>query len=203
MYVVFLCGGIASGKSTVGRALAARGARVIDLDALSREVTQPGEPVLELLRQEFGADVVDASGALVRPLLAERAFASDEATKRLEVIMHPAIRERLVARLRHMRDAGFEGLCVVEVPLLDRVVDLTSEANEVLCVACPLDLRRERAIARGMRAQDFDARVAQQPGDDYLVAHASHVLVNDGDEAALLRALDIWLKDLRSRGDFV
>jgi len=200
VYVVFLCGGIASGKSTVGRALAARGVRVLDLDAISREVTQDGDPTLKLIANEFGADVLDSNGELVRPLLAQRAFANEEMVQRLEAIMHPAIRARLAEHLRSCEDGE---VCVVEVPLLDRVEDLARQADEVLCVVCPLELRRTRAIGRGMNPEDFDARVAQQPSDEYLIAHADHVIVNDSNRDALLQKLDAWWNSLPSRRDSV
>lgn len=193
-HTTFLAGGIASGKSTVARLLHDRGAWLCDLDQVSREVLEAGSPVLESIASEFGDDLVDRdTGELNRGELAARAFATPEDTARLEAIEMPAIRERLAAILTSSSCYGAEPkLTIVEVPLLDRVEDLLPLADDVLVVTAPLALRRKRAIGRGMTGEDFDARAARQPSDEYLRAHATHVIENDGDAAALEAAVGTW-----------
>lgn len=161
----------------------------MDLDALSREVTQAGSPTNKRLAQAFGADVLNDDGALRRDVLAQRAFSSQENTRLLEGIMHPAIRERMKQWLTRQDDSS---LCIVEIPLLDRVEDLIPMADEVLCVVSSLQTRRARAIGRGMTGDDFDARVAQQTSDDYLVRHATTVFNNDGSIQDLIACIDKW-----------
>lgn len=202
MHTTFLAGGIASGKSTVARMLHERGAWLCDLDQVSREVLESGSPVLAQVAAEFGDDLIDPeSGELDRLGLAVRAFASAEATERLEAIEMPAIRERLAQILTNSCCAATEpALAVVEVPLLDRVEDLLPLADDVLVVCAPLALRRERACGRGMDVEDFEARVARQATDDYLRAHATHVIENDGDEEALARAVDAWWQTVMGSG---
>ena len=194
VHTTFLAGGIASGKSTVARLLHDRGAWLCDLDQVSREVLEAGSPVLESIATEFGDDLVDRdTGELNRSELAARAFATSEDTARLEAIEMPAIRERLAAILTSSSCSGAEPkLTIVEVPLLDRVEDLLPLADDVLVVTASLALRRERAIGRGMTGEDFDARAARQPSDEYLRAHATHVIENDGNPATLEAAVDAW-----------
>lgn len=210
MHTTFLAGGIASGKSTVARLLHERGAWLCDLDQVSREVLEANSPwyegpnpVLEQIADEFGRDLLDPeSGELDRLSLAMRAFASPEVTERLEAIEMPAIKERLAAILTNSCCAATEpALTVVEVPLLDRIEDLLPLADDVLVVTAPLALRRERAQGRGMDAADFDRRVLHQPSDDYLRAHATHVIDNTGDEAALARAVDEWWHEVMGGSD--
>ena len=191
MHVVFLAGGTGSGKSTVARELERMGAWRIDLDEVSRAVLAPGEPCLGEVAAAFGEDLVDpATGELDRALLARRAFADEASAARLEAIELPHIRERLVRALTSDRcGERAPGLCVVEVPLLDRMEGMLDLADEVVVVTCPLGVRRERAVARGMAPDDFDRRVARQPSDAYLRAHADAELPNAGDEAALVRAV--------------
>lgn len=200
MYTVFLAGGIASGKSTVAAELSRLGAVRIDLDALSRTVLAPGQPCLRDVCEVFGGDLVSPqTGELDRHLLAKRAFSSAEQTARLEAIEHPYITTELRRLLAQAADAGAV-VCVVEVQLLDRVEALVPLADEVLVVDSPRELRRERAVARGMEAADFDARTALQPSDAYLRSHSDTLIPNRGDEQELLATVDAWWSRRASSG---
>jgi dephospho-CoA kinase len=69
--MIGLTGGIGSGKSTVAAMLAARGAVIVDADAIAREVVEPGMPALAALVERFGGDILQADGSLDRPALAK------------------------------------------------------------------------------------------------------------------------------------
>ena len=99
MILVGLTGGIGSGKSTASKMFAARGAVIIDADAITHEVQRPGMPVLTELADAFGADIIDADGALIRPLVAQRAFADAESLQKLNQIVHPAVQKEMLARM--------------------------------------------------------------------------------------------------------
>lgn len=194
LYTVFLAGGIASGKSSVARELERRGAWRIDLDQVSRAVLEPGSDCLPEIADAFGDDLLDPqTGELDRGLLAGRAFADPASCTLLEKIEMPHIKRMLVRMLEG------EGccltapvICVVEVPLLDRVEDMLDLADEVVCVTCPVEVRRVRAIGRGMDGADFDRRAANQPSEGYLRAHADTVIDNAGGPSTLMDAVDAW-----------
>jgi dephospho-CoA kinase len=196
MYLVLVCGGIASGKSSVARHLEALGATRLDLDEITHEIYEVGSPVLGEVARTFGADVLDEDGALRRGVLAARAFATPADARRLEAIVHPEVTRRLMKRLGQ---GPADGVAVVEVPLLDRVEALAEAADEVLVVACPQDLRRVRAIGRGMRGEDFDARARLQPTDDWLCAHATTTVDNTGTVNECLEQVDAWWAGLDAR----
>lgn len=205
MYVVYLAGGIASGKSTAAGLFEGHGAARIDLDVFSREVLRPGAPVLAEIARAFGADLVDPrTGELDRGLLARRAFATSEDTMRLESLELPAIGELLERHLADLADApDAPRACIVEVPLLDRVLktpSLAALADEVVAVTCPLAERRVRAIGRGMDAADFDRRVAQQPSEDYLRMHADVVFDNADGAEPLASQVDAWWRGHEAAG---
>ena len=127
MYKVFLAGGIASGKSTVARILEGLGASRIDLDQVSRSVLSPRSACSAAVAKAFGEDLVDpATGEINRPLLAKRAFATPEGGARLEAIELPFISEALAHALDEEERSGAASVCVVEVPLLDRVEAMLS-----------------------------------------------------------------------------
>ena len=89
--VIGLTGGIASGKSTVARALRARGAAVVDADELARRVVEPGQPALAELTTYFGTSILTDDGRLDRKALGARVFADPVARARLGQITHPRI----------------------------------------------------------------------------------------------------------------
>lgn len=193
MFLLVVAGGIASGKSTVAKRFEQLGAARIDLDALSREALLPGSPVLPAIAREFGSDLLDADGVLNRTRLAELVFSDDAALARLEAIEHPAIRALLAEKVARLEAYAYPpAVCVVEIPLLDSALDIAEEADEVLCVICPMDIRRERAILRGMTAEDFEARVAKQPTDAFLMEHSHRVFDNSGTREELIGKADWW-----------
>ena len=140
MYKVFLAGGIASGKSTVARILEELGASRIDLDQVSRSVLSPRSACSAAVAKAFGEDLVNpATGEIDRTLLARRAFATPESGAHLESIELPFISDELACTLAREESSGDAPVCVVEVPLLDRVESMLSQVDEVrrlACVAC-------------------------------------------------------------------
>jgi dephospho-CoA kinase len=121
--ILGLTGGIASGKSTVGRMFGALGAEVVDADLLAREAVAPGQPAWEEVRRAFGPHALRPDGTIDRAWLAEQVFASEDARRRLNAIVHPAVVRELQARIMaargRVRGVGeAPDLLVAEVPLL-------------------------------------------------------------------------------------
>jgi len=104
--LVGLTGGIATGKSTVTAMLANPSVRVVDADALAREVVEPGTSAHALIVAEFGRDVLQPDGRLDRARLGEIVFADPAKRKRLEGITHPAIRARFERYLAELERQG-------------------------------------------------------------------------------------------------
>lgn len=119
MLIVGLTGGIASGKSSVSNLLRSPQYRLplIDLDILAREVVEPGTSTLNKIRSTFGDEVITAEGALDRPALGKIIFNDQDQRKKLNAIIHPAIRKRL-AWLLFLYWIRGEKLVVVDAPLL-------------------------------------------------------------------------------------
>ncbi|MCA1843527.1 MAG: dephospho-CoA kinase, partial [Actinobacteria bacterium] len=115
MLRVGLSGGIGSGKSTVARALARKGAVVIDADAIAREVVEPGQPGLARVVERFGSDVLDSDGRLDRPKLAALVFEDGAARADLNKIVHPLVAAETV---RRTAAAPPDSVVVMDVPLL-------------------------------------------------------------------------------------
>ena len=190
--MVGLCGGIGAGKSTVADLLAGHGARVIDVDALGREVLTHDD-VRAQVAAAFGDGVLAANGSVDRAALAAVVFAGgpdDTRLAELEAISHPAMNRELGRSL--------DALAADPPPLvvLDMAVLVESELgrlsdgrgySQVVVVEADPEVRLGRAVARGMDADDVRARMAAQATDAERRAVADHVLTNDGDEESLAR----------------
>lgn len=191
--LIALTGGIASGKSTIARRLAEHGAVIVDADAIVREVQQPGSPVLAEIAAAFGDDVLTGTGELDRPRLASRVFGDEDAVRRLNAIVHPAVRVESAARFAAALAADPDAVVVYDVPLL--LEARAEDPWELVVVAhAPVELRRERLVSlRGMSPADADARIASQVDDERRLAIADVVIDTSGSMAQTLSQVDaLW-----------
>ena len=178
MILVGLTGGIGSGKTTVGRLLAERGAVIVDADQIVRDVQQPGSPVLAQLAERFGPDVIDADGSLDRAALAAVAFADKDALAALNAIVHPAvgaeINRRVLAR-RHTTD-----VVVMDIPLLTE--NPRTGLQAIIVVDVPTETQVRRLVeGRGFAEDDARARIGRQATREQRLATATHIIDNSGD----------------------
>ncbi len=181
MLIVGLTGGIGSGKSTVADLFAARGVPCIDADLLTRELVEPGTPLLAAITESFGAGMLDASGHLDRRRMRDRVFADPSARKRLEGLLHPAVYAAMRDRVAAL-DAPY---CLLVIPLLTET-DGARRVHRVLVVDVDESAQRTRTAARdGMSPSQVDAILATQATRAERLAIADDVVDNRGDRAAL------------------
>ena len=204
---VGLTGGIASGKSTVARHFAALGAPIIDADRVYRELTAPGEPLLQRLlerfgppvRQRLGGELRRQDGSLERALLRRLVFEDSAERRALEELTHPAIRARMQA-LAEQAGGPYQ---IHVVPLL---VENHAESRygRVLVVDCPETLQLERLAARdGTTPGEARSLLAAQASRAARLAVADDVIENDAAPEALaaqVAALHAKYLDLAARG---
>jgi dephospho-CoA kinase len=181
-----LTGGIGSGKSTVSRLLAERGAVIVDADAIAREVVEPGTPGLAAVVEAFGAGVLAADGSLNRPGLAAVVFADPEARRTLDAIVHPLVRARAI---EIAAAAPPDAVVVNDVPLLAETGQASSY-DVVLVVETDPGTRIARLVQRGLTAEDARARIAVQATDEQRRAIADVVLDNSGTPEQLAAQVD-------------
>lgn len=189
MHVIGLTGGIASGKSTVARMLAAKGAAIVDADLLARQVVEPGQPALAELVARFGPSILRPEGTLDRKRLGAIAFSDPAARADLGRITHPRIAAASAAAIATWADAG-AAVVFYEAALLVENRTHLGLAGLVVVSASP-EVQHARLVGRdGLSAEEATARiVAQVPLADKLAA-ATWVIQNDGDEAALAAEVD-------------
>lgn len=197
-YTVFVIGNIASGKSTACRYLASRGARHIDLDQLAKSLYVPDSALVQAIADEFGWDVLDASGGIRTSVLAERAFTTPESIEALNSLVHPALLDLLSNLLLPIQCCTTVvpeyPLTIVEVSAPASFSEAFGLADEALAITAPFEVRRARAVARGMSASDFESRASIQPSEESLVEMAGHVIDNSVADDSLFDHLDRWIE---------
>jgi dephospho-CoA kinase len=180
---IALTGGIASGKSLVADSFAALGVPVIDTDVIARQVVEPGEPALAEVVTAFGPGVLGADGRLDRRRLRELIFADATARRRLEAILHPAIRIEM-ERQSLAADGPYQ---VLVIPLLTEG-GRRDHVDRVLVVDVPESLQVERLITRdSVSREQALASLGAQATRAARLAFADDVIDNTG-SAGDLRA---------------
>jgi dephospho-CoA kinase len=204
MLRVGLTGGLGSGKSTVARLFAKRGAHILEADAIGREMMQPGQPVYDAVVQRFGSAVLLPDGQLDRPALARIVFEQGR-FEELNAIVHPPVIARQAELAENIFNKDRDAVVMVESALIfetkyseARHTDPTSTAaipwkarfDCILLVTAPEEVKIERYLQRisgGMplsperRAQlsaDARSRLAQQIPDEQKIPLCDFVLHN-------------------------
>ena len=179
---VGLTGGIGSGKSAVADRLAARGAVVIDTDAISRELTAPGGAAIAPIAREFGPAAIAKDGGLDRAGMRRRVFGDAGERGRLEAILHPLIREECARRLEAARGP----YAVLVVPLFFESGAWSGRVGRVVVVDCPESLQVARTAARsGLTEAEVRAIMAAQWPRWRRLQAADDVVWNGGSLEAL------------------
>tara|TARA_R110002096_G_scaffold350395_2_gene543474 strand:+ start:45998 stop:46636 length:639 start_codon:yes stop_codon:yes gene_type:complete len=177
-----LTGGIASGKSTVGKLLRELGAPVVDADLLARDVVAPGSEALAEIAAAFGSEMVLANGELDRKALGAKVFADASARETLGAITHPRIAKAGQDAMAALAETG-EPIAIYEAALIVEK-NLQAGMHGLIVVALPEDAQLARLVARdSMDASEARARMASQSSLSDKLAVADFVIDNSGSRA--------------------
>ena len=190
-----LTGGFGSGKSTVMEILAKEAISVIDTDGIARELTAPGLPMIEHIRERFGDTVINHDGSLNRKRLAHIAFGDPKALKDLNAIMHPAI-SRIMKRSLDEKEKSGVPWTIIDVPLLyESGWDQDMDANIV--VWAPLATCRQRLMKqRGFSSEEINQRFKSQWSLDEKKKRARYLIDNSGDLSQTRQQVQTLIKTL-------
>ncbi|MDR2872402.1 MAG: dephospho-CoA kinase [Xanthomonadaceae bacterium] len=197
-FIIGLTGGIAAGKSEIGKRFEAYGITVTDADTIARQIVMPGRPALQRIVEHFGQDILQADGALDRRKLRERIFDAPQARHILESITHPMIRLELE---QACRDAAGP-YAIASIPLLTEAHGRLGYPwlDRVLVVDTPETVQRERLMRRDdIDGELADRMIAAQATRKQRLALADDIIVNDGSSEQLdlaIAALDARYRSL-------
>jgi len=183
-FVVGITGGVASGKSELGRRFQSLGVALVDADVAARDVVAPGQPALAEIAVQFGAGILTPDGQLDRAQLRGLVFAEPAARRALEAITHPRIRVLLRQQCTDARGA----YALVAIPLLAEAGGKAGYRwlQRILVVDTPPRLQRERLMARDHASHELAERmIAAQATREDRLALADDVVINDAAPSAL------------------
>jgi len=196
--LIGLIGPIGCGKSTVAGWLAARGAAVIDADALTREIMAPGTPVADAIVARFGGEFRRPDGSLDRAALGRLVFADPVRLAELESIVHPAVAGLLEASIRAADSRGPAAIVLEAIKLVE--AGHAPWCDEVWLVICDPETQLVRLTGRGMDEPDARQRIAAQAASLALWrAAATRTIRTDGPRDAVERAVEAALQEAVAR----
>jgi dephospho-CoA kinase len=190
-----LTGGIASGKSTVTGMIRELGIPVIDADQVARDVVKAGEEAYTQIVATFGRDILQANGEIDRAKLGAIVFHSEQERKKLNAIVHPAVRRRMMREKEAYVQSGAKTI-VLDIPLLFES-ELTHFIDKVIVVYVDDDVQLERLMKRnGFSKEEALARIGSQMPLREKVKKADAVINNNGTveetRQQLLQILTEW-----------
>jgi len=182
-FSIGLTGGIGSGKTTVANLFGELGAALIDTDAIAHQLSAPGGAAIAAIRSAFGADFIDAEGAMDRARMRAHVFVDVAARKRLEAILHPLIRSETAQAAINARG----DYLIFVVPLLVESQQWRNRTTRILVVDCDEEVQIARVMQRNaMSRAQVEAIMAVQATRAQRLAAADDIIENNLDTAALL-----------------
>ena len=184
MFRIGLTGGIGSGKSSVARCLSQRGARVIDADALSRQLTAPGGKALPHIAKRFGSALMLADGSMNRDAVRALVLQNPEKRLQLETILHPMIGGE-IARLTEEAVQARCRCLIFDIPLLVESPHWRFRLDNVVVVDCHTTTQIDRVLSResdrkGWTVHAVEQVIAAQASRAQRLAAADICIYNDG-----------------------
>jgi len=174
-----LTGGIATGKTTVASLFKEKGVYIIDADLIAREVVKKGLPAWKMIKEEFGNDVLQEDGELDRKKLGSIVFSSKEKIQKLNSIVHPFVRERMMEEIE--KAISMERNILLDIPLLFEN-GIHKWLRPVILVYAPVEVQIERLMKRdGLSREECEKRIKAQMPIEEKKRLADYIIDNSGE----------------------
>lgn len=199
MKIIGLTGGIASGKSTVSRALQDLGAIIIDADEVAHAIIEPGKPAWEDIVEHFGTEVLNPDQTIDREKLGAIVFNDPARLQVLNQITHPRVGEQFKQMIKNIKSQQSDAVLFIEVPLLyethmDRICD------EVWVVWVDEETQIQRLMKRdGLSREDALKRIDAQMSLDEKARRADFVIDNRFSVEETIESATIYYNNIISK----
>ncbi|KAL7636817.1 UNVERIFIED_CONTAM: hypothetical protein RMT77_012575 [Armadillidium vulgare] len=197
MFIVGLTGGIGTGKSVVATMIQDRGIKVIDADAIARQIVEPGQPASKKIEDGFGSGVFKENGELDRTKLGVEIFSDVEKRKLLNSITHPYIYGEIRKQVFKYFLSG-EQFVVLDLPLLFETRKVLPYIYKTIVVACEPEIQKQRLLDRKYSPEEARRRIEAQLPMEEKVELASFVIENSGSLSNTREQVEDILKVLRA-----
>ncbi len=198
MLKVALTGGLASGKSFVGKTLESLGCLLIQADLLGHQVLEPGGEAFAAVVEEFGSGILDNEGRIDRKALARVVFSNPERLEVLNHMVHPAVRARTERLLHDFAEREPHGIAVVEAAIH---VETGGYRNfdRLILAWCSWEQQIQRAMHRDHATrEEVEARLSRQMPLEEKRKHAHYVIDTSGSKEDTVRQTEEVYRQLRS-----
>lgn len=204
---VGLTGGLASGKTTVAKMFASRGAHVLYADKVGHELMEPGQQVYEEIIGHFGDSIVNSDKTINRAKLAEIAFGAGR-IEELNRIVHPAVGARLESWIEEMSEFDPRAILIFEAALIleaglgkhfDKLVVVSSQPEQKLerFANRTLNISLDDELIRAKLLSEAERRIGAQLSDQEKIAAADYVIDNSGELSQTERQVNKIYKELQ------
>ncbi|MSV34621.1 MAG: dephospho-CoA kinase [Bryobacterales bacterium] len=204
MLRVGLTGGLASGKSFVGKTLGGLGCLVIRNDEIGHQVIEPGGEAYADVVQEFGRGILNPDGSIDRRKLAALVFRDPERLAKLNALVHPPVRARTRQLLEAYEASHPHGVAVVEAAILIETGSYR-DYEKLLVAVCSVEQQIQRALARdGVTREEVLERLSRQMPLEEKIKYADYLVDTSGTKEqtqARVRAIHETLAGLAQRSD--
>jgi dephospho-CoA kinase len=178
MFIIGMTDGIGSGKSEALKIFKSLSIKVIDLDNISKEITERSHQAIQEIKLVFGDAIFDKDNQLDRKKLKEIIFSDKNKKINLEKILHPKIYEEVKKRLNAL---SHESYVVIDIPLLFETNQYTSLISRSLVIDCKENDQIERVKKRdGIDISVIQSIIDQQINRSSRIEKADDVVINDG-----------------------
>jgi dephospho-CoA kinase len=196
MLRVGLTGGLASGKSFVGRTLGSLGCHLIRNDDMGHAVMLPGGEAYDGIVREFGNEILNPDGIIDRRKLSNLVFHDAERLRALNALVHPPVRARTRAELEAFAKTNPDGIAVVEAAILIETGSFR-DYEKLIVALCSVEQQIERAISRdGLTREQVLDRLSRQMPLAEKIRHADYVIDTSGTKESTIAQTEIVYKSL-------
>lgn len=200
--IVALTGNFGTGKSTVAKIFADAGVPCIDADDIAHRLCAPESPAWEAIVEQWGEGILQPDQTIDRKKLGAIVFQHPEERRKLELILHPRIREQMQAETKKIAQQK-KPLVVLEIPLLFEVGWHTEEKwDAIIVVSCHESQQRARLKEKlGLSDAEILAREQAQWPIEKKLRLATHTLDNSGTLDATRKQVQSILQQLKENGE--
>jgi dephospho-CoA kinase len=197
MLKVGLTGGLASGKSFVGRSLGDLGCLLIQADVLGRQVLEQGGETYEAVVATFGNQILDPDGKINRRRLARMVFSDSEQLAKLNALVHPPVKERERDLVAEFAREHPDGIAVTEAAILVETGSY-KDYDRLIVAICGPEQQIERSMERdGVSREEVLNRLRRQMPLEEKVKHADFIIDTSGSKENTLQQVRTVYQSLR------